>query len=325
MRITGTKVAIMLCMMLSAAVSTAQSLGDVARQDRARKSQLTQHATVITNDELQQERILPTVKSENQPVVFHASATDEATPMTNTPVEQPAVAWVSANTPRWEVADQPGFSLGAYARALRQERTRREQKNSAMKRAAGKITNESMVEMLSATSEVKSAEKSKNENQPAPATEFQVATTQPIEPKQQPPQITDAGRPLIRASRGDSLWKLARIHLGDGRLWPVLWESNPEIRNPQRLVIGQLLRLSVQELNFARVKMNYNHAKVVTTKRNTVQPNTTTRTASAPQMNPMMGSTVQSFDVARYLPARISIWAAAGLATFVKPSAYPTR
>ena len=323
MRIAGAKIAITLCVVLSAAVCAAQSLGDVARQERARKSHLTQHAVVVTNDNLQQEKILSAASAEEQPVVSQLPATLEVTP-NSVPAEPPSIAFVSANTPRWEVADQPGFSLGAYARALRQERIRRDQKHAAMNQAAEKITNETLAEILPPAGEVKRpAENQKNENQPAqpPATEVQVETVQPIVPKQQP--TIETGRPLIRASRGDSLWKLAKVHLGDGRLWPVLWESNPEIRNPQRLVIGQLLRLPVQELNFARVKMNHKQVKVITAKRNTVQPSTTIQTAGVTPSSP--ASSVRTFDVVSYLPARLSTWAVAGLATFVKPSAYPTR
>jgi nucleoid-associated protein YgaU len=54
----------------------------------------------------------------------------------------------------------------------------------------------------------------------------------------------------IRVPRGSSLWRLAREYLGAGRLWPVLWKANPQIRDPNRIQAGQLLRcpaLSDQE------------------------------------------------------------------------------
>jgi len=308
MRIAGAKVAIALCLVLSAVVSTAQSLGDVARQDRDRRAQLTQHSRVLTNEDLQQEKILPITKPEADLVASHVQEAESIA--TSVPAQQQPSASVLANTPLWGVAEQPGFSLGAYARTLRQNKTRLEQENAAVKQPVPRITNETLAEILPSSAEIKRSE----ENQKAES-----------QPAQSHAAAIDPGRPLIRTSRGDSLWRLARIHLGDGRLWPVLWESNPEIRNPQRLVVGQLLRLPVQELNFARIKMNDKRLKVVMAKKATVQPGTNLRTASAPQTNPLKGSSVQSFDVVSYLPARLSTWAVAGLATFVKPSAYPTR
>jgi nucleoid-associated protein YgaU len=42
---------------------------------------------------------------------------------------------------------------------------------------------------------------------------------------------------------GDSLWKISRRYLGDGRLWTLLWKANAEIRKPDLLRPGQSLLL----------------------------------------------------------------------------------
>src|SRR5262249_40258149 len=48
---------------------------------------------------------------------------------------------------------------------------------------------------------------------------------------------------LIEVHRGDSLWQLARVYLGDGRLWKRLWNANPDLRDPNLIRTGALLRL----------------------------------------------------------------------------------
>jgi nucleoid-associated protein YgaU len=45
----------------------------------------------------------------------------------------------------------------------------------------------------------------------------------------------------IRIQPGDSLWKLARRHLGSGSRWNELLASNPKISNPNHIQPGTLL------------------------------------------------------------------------------------
>jgi len=47
---------------------------------------------------------------------------------------------------------------------------------------------------------------------------------------------------------GDSLWKLARLHLGSGSRWNELLAANPAISNPNRLQPGTLLVVPATEL-----------------------------------------------------------------------------
>jgi len=46
---------------------------------------------------------------------------------------------------------------------------------------------------------------------------------------------------------GDSLWRIAQRHYGDGNRWSVIYELNKEIigTDPNRLRIGQELKLKV--------------------------------------------------------------------------------
>jgi len=47
---------------------------------------------------------------------------------------------------------------------------------------------------------------------------------------------------------GDSLWKLARLHLGSGSRWNELLAVNPAITNPNRLQPGTMLVVPATEL-----------------------------------------------------------------------------
>ena len=47
----------------------------------------------------------------------------------------------------------------------------------------------------------------------------------------------------VRVERGDTLWKIAEQHLGDGKAWPKIAEANPELKDPNRIQAGQTLRL----------------------------------------------------------------------------------
>jgi nucleoid-associated protein YgaU len=52
----------------------------------------------------------------------------------------------------------------------------------------------------------------------------------------------------IRILPGDSLWKLARRHLGSGTRWNELLASNPAISNPNRIQPGAMLVVPATEL-----------------------------------------------------------------------------
>ncbi len=110
-------------MLIAFAVCTgtvcAQSLAELARQERERRAKLATRAPQVTNEDLQRARILPALAQQ----------------ATQSPAQQPPAAQVRsesaapsapaplpANVPLWKVAEQPGFSLGEYARQLKQRR-----------------------------------------------------------------------------------------------------------------------------------------------------------------------------------------------------------
>ncbi len=62
------------------------------------------------------------------------------------------------------------------------------------------------------------------------------------QPRAEEPDTT-ADEQTIRVPRGASLWRLARTYLGAGNLWAALWKANPQIKDPNRIRAGQVLRL----------------------------------------------------------------------------------
>ena len=48
----------------------------------------------------------------------------------------------------------------------------------------------------------------------------------------------------VTVQAGDSLSSIAKLHLGDGNLWPRIFEANREtLKDPDKIFPGQMLRL----------------------------------------------------------------------------------
>jgi len=50
----------------------------------------------------------------------------------------------------------------------------------------------------------------------------------------------------IIVRRGDSLWKLAAQYLGDGAKWHAILAANPQLSDPNRILVGERLSLPNQ-------------------------------------------------------------------------------
>ena len=50
----------------------------------------------------------------------------------------------------------------------------------------------------------------------------------------------------VTVRKGDTLWGLAREHLGRGAAWKCLAEANPELGEPRKLRIGQRVMLPAE-------------------------------------------------------------------------------
>jgi nucleoid-associated protein YgaU len=66
-----------------------------------------------------------------------------------------------------------------------------------------------------------------------------------------PAGVASPGAPVAKSvtmQKGDTLWGLAREHLGRGAAWKCLAEANPELGEPTRLQIGQRVLLPAGEM-----------------------------------------------------------------------------
>ncbi|HKM83470.1 MAG TPA: LysM peptidoglycan-binding domain-containing protein [Candidatus Acidoferrum sp.] len=64
-----------------------------------------------------------------------------------------------------------------------------------------------------------------------------------------PAEVAGRGTPVAKSvtvQKGDTLWRLARVHLGRGAAWKCLMAANPELGEPERLRIGQKVLLPAE-------------------------------------------------------------------------------
>ena len=220
-----------------AGLANAQSLGEVARRERERRAALEKRAPVITNEDLQRPRILERAPEQAQAPGASASSLSSQPPAIS-PSPRP-----DFGVPLWKVAEQPGFSLGEYARRLREQRARREREAQVDSQASPAAP-----DALTAPPPSLAAEQVPSvQTAPAhsPLQHIRRLARERRKPSAfQPRPLPDSGSvpDPIRVRRGDSLWKLSSIYLGEGKRWVSLWKTNPEVRNPDLIYPGQLLR-----------------------------------------------------------------------------------
>jgi nucleoid-associated protein YgaU len=211
----------LLCLLplLLAAPVHSQSLGEVARQERERKQNQARPAThVYTNEDLARPRIL--LQEDRERV---QAAQQKATPAAS----EPAAA-VASSEP--ETHALPLGDIARGYRALRQARQKLESQSKASQREMG-----------------------------APALAYPafprplVRTAPPPGPPRfvRPRPLSDKstrGEELLSGTRmrvqpGDTLWRLAKEHLGRGTDWLLLAAINPQVTDPTRLRVGAWVRL----------------------------------------------------------------------------------
>lgn len=260
----GAKAALLVfCLSVATSWCAAQSLGDLARQERERRAQQTRHMPVITNEDLQRDRILPAVPVAPAPVV------------SSVPAAPPAVVAPATNIPLWHVAEQPGFSLGDYARDLRVAKQQRQAEQNAKSVAPKPEVDRGASALV--RSVTRAAHADIHPVAPRAPAKLVVQRSAPaavrarvVLPKSQAirlphrshsrPQIRRTQEPdprVVVVERGDSLWRIAEDLFGDGRLWTALWHANPGVSNPNRIFVGQTLRVpAATQLAQLRLKLH---------------------------------------------------------------------
>lgn len=247
----GAKVALLgLCIGAASSLCAAQSLGDLARQERARRAQETRHAPVITNEDLKRDHILPPA-----PPAVPPPPSSSSLPVSMNP---------GPEVPLWHVADQPGFSLGSYARALREEKRQREAEQNARVAPKPEIDRGASA-LVRSVSRPALADFSTAARRPAARPvakrnvvaehKAKVVVPKPVRRRIVRTQEPDPTRVVVQP--GDSLWRIASDLFGDGRLWTALWHSNPGIRNPNLIYAGQTLRVpTAVQITALRLKLH---------------------------------------------------------------------
>jgi nucleoid-associated protein YgaU len=220
-------VAVASLILLCTVTGFAQSLGDIARQERERKKQLPQRELhVYTNEDLtrahilvpeDQVRALAARKNAPIPAVVASEPATRALPEVAKPalVAQPDVAGAVRlelpNTRGQPPQPRPKLTLPASHRARAGAPVRWRAPLSTTPKAAISLSD---------------FEIEKN-------THRSVGLS----------QTASNGVTHVRIAPGDSLWKLAQSYLGSGRLWHELAELNPEISNPDLVYVGESIRV----------------------------------------------------------------------------------
>jgi nucleoid-associated protein YgaU len=272
--------AVVWLLLLCAATSFAQSLGDVARQQRERKKDQQAHEThVYTNDDLSQEHILVpedqaralTAKSWNEqaPATEASASATESAPAIHIPPAPKATAVRSPVIPAMPsppVPAKPLPPLPAVALVPAPALVRRAaeipvaassvaspnphpQPRPVIRTASNEIPRTALVSSPTGWNVVYAEPRHSQpllSSFPAPpqkpATQMTPARV-PAKIVKVRPNVTAPGDE-IRVERGDSLWKLARRYLGEGARWHELAKLNPELSNPNLLRVGDMIHLA---------------------------------------------------------------------------------
>ncbi len=213
--------AVLACVLLfGVTLSFSQSLGDIARQERARKEHQPPRATrVYTEEDLARPKIL---KPEDR-ARFEAARKSWRAPAGEQAAQVPRGGMQSTE-----------ISLGEIARRYRllKQTQETQESNKALRLPSQPV--------------LASPTFSRPPSVPPP---------EPISDASKPWVIGSPGPPKggalrtvfrVRVQPGDSLWKLAKRYLAGGVQWRQLAALNPEIANPEFIRYGKWIRLPVE-------------------------------------------------------------------------------
>jgi LysM repeat protein len=224
--------------------TSAQSLGEIAREQRAQTQAHTSSAPhVYTNEDLAAEQIL--VPADQQRFSGDTSSSDPLMSSSAVPVVLPAPvdpASLSAATgaavlppvaaPQWPA----GTPLGDVARYYRLQKQVRAVSAKKKTPEPGRRPNVLPLPPLQPARRTKRILAST-----AAAPQGPAQNSRSVDSRMVDSRIVDS--PIVAVSPGDSLWKIASRYLGDGNQWREIASVNPQIADPNRIHAGDQIQL----------------------------------------------------------------------------------
>jgi nucleoid-associated protein YgaU len=235
-----------LAVLFVAAPGYGQSLGDIARQERARKQAEPQPSAdthVYDNDDLVRSQILvPADRDRVQ--AAKQQAPPAPAPAPSVPVAPPASTVADVNLdPNVDPNTLPLGDIARHYRALKAARQQQESQSAARQPmpAAPPLAYPTFTQPVAHTF--------------APPASLHVASapTRPSVPterahisiEREAEKIDGTNR--VRVQTGDTLWVLARKYLGHGKDWLLLAAQNAQVTAPTHLEVGTWLNLPREE------------------------------------------------------------------------------
>jgi len=269
----GVVAGLLVCLFCVAVASFAQSVADVARQERERQQPKPCVNRVYTNEDLSRPQILDAKDRACLEAARDAQPADAAPFSANAdarPFQREALPLQPVIPPfhldslifpyQSALPDFPLAELAPYDREMKAARLAREaqlQKALVVSVRPGRSRLHAAAPAPGVAPAIPQFRLQPAPLDaglpPAPLAPVRVETVPPVRiilPRDGTPAASEISNleselPFgsVRVERGDSLWKIAERHLGDGRAWRRLAAANPHIANPNLIHIGDVLQL----------------------------------------------------------------------------------
>jgi nucleoid-associated protein YgaU len=204
---------------LGVAPSLAQSVADIARQERERQKNLSRPSQhIYTNDDLERSHIL--VPEDRRQI--EADASDPSPVLDAEPGNTTSQSILKKETPLGDVARH--YRLLKRVQEIQQADRTDVLPGKTPEMASPSLTRPAMISI------------------PKPRLKQLGLTPQP-EPRE---RVTRDDDGKIRVNQGDSLWMLAARYLGNGIRWHEILAVNPQLKDPNLIHAGEWIWLPIE-------------------------------------------------------------------------------